>query len=170
MQLNDDQWGHLLAVASEHAHSRLAGSPHLADDVVSVVMRKMRAATRTPEPDALDAYVERTVAHEIAAHFRRLNSAARGKGTARGLSDEDALLWFVAGGQAQNAGNHDVWLAVAATLDDRARELIRLMADGTKQSVIAERLGYANASVVKVTVNRLRTRLRNEFARRSASA
>ena len=54
--------------------------------------------------------------------------------------------------------------AVLSRLNDRQRDLILLSMDETlTHEQIAEALGYANADVVKATLNRLRKRLRDEF-------
>lgn len=49
--------------------------------------------------------------------------------------------------------------AVLALLNDRERELIQLVAEGTPQAEIAEIMGYGSADSVKTTLNRLRRKV-----------
>ena len=46
-------------------------------------------------------------------------------------------------------------------LTPRERELIQLVAQDSPQSEIAEIMGYANADSVKVTLNRIRKRIKD---------
>ena len=48
-----------------------------------------------------------------------------------------------------------------AMLTPRERELIQLVAEDTPQAEIAEIMGYANADSVKVTLNRIRTKIKD---------
>ena len=48
-----------------------------------------------------------------------------------------------------------------AMLNPRERELIQLVAEDTPQAEIAEIMGYANADSVKVTLNRIRKKIKD---------
>lgn len=60
--------------------------------------------------------------------------------------------------------------AVLALLNDRERELIQLVAEGTPQAEIAEIMGYRNAESVKTTLNRLRRKVLDAAERGGMSA
>ena len=51
--------------------------------------------------------------------------------------------------------------ALLAMLTPRERELVQLVAEDTPQAEIAEAMGYANADSVKVTLNRIRKKIRD---------
>ena len=51
-----------------------------------------------------------------------------------------------------------------AMLTPRERELVQLVAEDTPQSEIAEIMGYANADSVKVTLNRIRKKIKDGAA------
>ena len=69
-------------------------------------------------------------------------------------------------------GRSSSWVAIfreqagvlLAMLTPRDRELIQLVAEDTPQADIAEIMGYANADSVKVTLNRIRKKIKDGAA------
>ena len=100
-----------------------------------------------------------TVAGNLCVNLARSQRGARPQ-----IDDDDpgALNRFL-------LGRSSSWIAIVqeqagvllAMLTPRDRELIQLVAEDTPQSEIAEIMGYANADSVKVTLNRIRKKIKD---------
>ena len=82
------------------------------------------------------------------------------------MDDDDgprALSRFLLGGNPTSLGAivREQAGVLLAMLNPRERELVQLVAEGTPQSEIAEIMGYANADSVKVTLNRIRKKIKD---------
>jgi RNA polymerase sigma-70 factor (ECF subfamily) len=94
-------------------------------------------------------------------------SLARSPGRPQSEPDDDdgprALNRFLLRGSASSQGA--IARAQASTLlamlSPRERELVQLVAEDTSQAEIAEIMGYANADSVKVTLNRIRKKIKD---------
>lgn len=174
---HDNSWEALLEFAEREAGRQTADSL-LAEEVAATVIKKLVIRETEIAPEARRAWLRTAVRNELIDLRRR---AHVGSNEARhiALPDDSAL-------QMKREGSRRRWLAnspsseaiwrererrmesiaghVLSRLNDRQRELILLSMDETlTHEQIAEALGYANADVVKVTLNRLRKRLRDEF-------
>ena len=100
-----------------------------------------------------------TVAGNLCVNLARSQRGARPQ-----MDDDDpgALNRFL-------LGRSSSWVAIVreqagvllAMLTPRERELIQLVAEETPQADIAEIMGYANADSVKVTLNRIRKKIKD---------
>lgn len=82
------------------------------------------------------------------------------------LEDEDgprALNQFLLQGNPTSLGAilREQAGVLLTMINPRERELIQLIAEDTPQAVIAEIMGYANADSVKVTLNRIRKKIKD---------
>ena len=94
---------------------------------------------------------------------------ARSPGRRQAEMDEDdgprALNRFLLGSSSSwGAIVREQAGVLLAMLTPRERELIQLVAEDTPQSEIAEIMGYANADSVKVTLNRIRKKIKDGAA------
>lgn len=159
MHVSDGLHAQLLEVARQRSRQRMGAANPLVEDVADGVMQRFVVEDGELPGEALEVRVQRMVDLAVASHFRRQTTRLRGNGSG-GASDVEALRLFVLGDLNDAGHGPEVWQALNARLDERQRALVRQMAEGVSQRRIAEELGYANAAVVKVTVNRLRVRLR----------
>ena len=91
---------------------------------------------------------------------------ARSPGRRQAEMDEDdgprALNRFLVGSSSSwGAIVREQAGVLLAMLTPRERELVQLVAEDTPQSEIAEIMGYANADSVKVTLNRIRKKIKD---------
>ena len=91
---------------------------------------------------------------------------ARSPGRRQAEMDEDdgprALNRFLLGSSSSwGAIVREQAGVLLAMLTPRERELVQLVAEDTPQSEIAEIMGYANADSVKVTLNRIRKKIKD---------
>jgi RNA polymerase sigma-70 factor (ECF subfamily) len=96
-------------------------------------------------------------------------SLARSPGRRQAEMDDDdgprALNRFLLGSSSSwGAIVREQAGVLLAMLTPRERELIQLVAEDTPQSEIAEIMGYANADSVKVTLNRIRKKIKDGAA------
>ena len=117
------------------------------------------------EPGSIDnpAAWANTVASNLCA------SLARSPGRRQADMDDDddprALNRFLLGSSSSwGAIVREQAGVLLAMLTPRERELIQLVAEDTPQSEIAEIMGYANADSVKVTLNRIRKKIKDGAA------
>jgi RNA polymerase sigma-70 factor (ECF subfamily) len=93
-------------------------------------------------------------------------SLARSPGRRQAEMDDDdgprALNRFLLGGNPTSLGAilREQAGVLLTMINARERELIQLVAEDTPQSEIAEIMGYANADSVKVTLNRIRKKIK----------
>ena len=174
---HDNSWEALLAFAEREAGRQTVDSL-LAEEVAATVIKKLVIRETEIAPEARRAWLRTAVRNEL-IDLRRRAHVGSNEPRHIALPDDSAL-------QAKREGSRRRWLAnspsseaiwrereqrmesiaghVLSRLNDRQRDLILLSMDETlTHEQIAEALGYANADVVKVTLNRLRKRLRDEF-------
>ena len=137
-------------------HSR--PSPQDVEDIAQETVARFAKQ----EPGSIDnpAAWANTVAGNLCA------SLARSPGRRQADMDDDddprALNRFLLGSSSSwGAIVREQAGVLLAMLTPRERELIQLVAEDTPQSEIAEIMGYANADSVKVTLNRIRKKIKD---------
>ena len=173
----DNSWPALLEFAEREAGRQTTDSL-LAEEVAATVIKKLVIREADIAPEARRAWLRTAVRNEL-IDLRRRAHVGSNEPRHIALPDDAAV-------QAKREGSRRRWLAnspsseaiwrererrvesvaghVLSRLNDRQRELILLsMDESLTHEQIAEALGYANADVVKTTLNRLRKRLRDEF-------
>ena len=132
-------------------------SPQDVEDVAQETVA--RFAKQEPGSIENPAAWANTVAGNLCVNLARSQRGARPQ-----MDDHDpgALNRFL-------LGRSSSWVAIVreqagvllAMLTPRERELIQLVAEDTPQAEIAEIMGYANADSVKVTLNRIRKKIKD---------
>jgi RNA polymerase sigma-70 factor (ECF subfamily) len=132
-------------------------SPQDVEDIAQETVA--RFAKQEPGSIENPAAWANTVAGNLCVNLARSQRGARPQ-----MDDDDpgALNRFL-------LGRSSSWGAIVreqagvllAMLNPRERELIQLVAEDTPQSEIAEIMGYANADSVKVTLNRIRKKIKD---------
>ena len=132
-------------------------SPQDVEDVAQETVA--RFAKQEPGSIENPAAWANTVAGNLCVNLARSQRGARPQ-----MDDHDpgALNRFL-------LGRSSSWVAIVreqagvllAMLTPRERELIQLVAEDTPQAEIAQIMGYANADSVKVTLNRIRKKIKD---------
>ena len=132
-------------------------SPQDVEDVAQETVA--RFAKQEPGSIENPAAWANTVAGNLCVNLARSQRGARPQ-----MDDDDpgALNRFL-------LGRSSSWVAIVreqagvllAMLTPRERELIQLVAEDTPQAEIAQIMGYANADSVKVTLNRIRKKIKD---------
>lgn len=157
----------LLEAARAQARERLVIESQLVDYIAQAAVRELTAAHPDADASQLLQLMPVRIERVIAVYFRKQRAQLRDRGPAS-TSDGEALEYFVLGAlDGASPQQHDVWHEMFTALSPMHQKLVRLMCDGVPQTAIADHVGYANADVVKVTVSRLRTKLRHEFVSRA---
>lgn len=175
--MDDALWRELMDFA-EHEARRQTADRYLAEDVAALTMKKLLAQESRIAPEARRTWVRTVIQRTIIDHHRR-NHTAGGGDRLRDLPDDAEIAakrphsgrrWvgnspsLAAMAHQREARVGEVAQHVLSSLNDRQRQLLVLSAQPSlSHEEIAETLGYASAAVVKVTLNRLRKRLRDEF-------
>ena len=135
-------------------------SPQDVEDIAQETVA--RFAKQEPGSIENPAAWANTVAGNLCVNLARSQRGARPQ-----MDDDDpgALNRFL-------LGRSSSWVAIVreqagvllAMLTPRERELIQLVAEDTPQAEIAQIMGYANADSVKVTLNRIRKKIKDGAA------
>ena len=134
-------------------------SPQDVEDIAQETVA--RFAKQEPGSIENPAAWANTVAGNLCVNLAR---SQRGEGPEMDDNDgADALERFlVYGTRSSRAGIALEQTGILlAMLNPRERELVQLVAEDTPQADIAEIMGYANADSVKVTLNRIRKKIRD---------
>ena len=148
---------HHAATTRARSHSSRP-SPQDVEDVAQETVA--RYAKQEPGSIENPAAWANTVAGNLCVNL------ARSPGRRQAEMDEDdgprALNRFLLGSSSSwGAIVREQAGVLLAMLTPRERELIQLVAEDTPQSEIAEIMGYANADSVKVTLNRIRKKIKD---------
>ena len=134
-------------------------SPQDVEDIAQETVA--RFAKQEPGSIENPAAWANTVAGNLCVNLAR---SQRGEGPEMDDNDgADALERFlVYGTRSSRAGIALEQTGILlAMLNPRERELVQLVAEDTPQADIAEIMGYANADSVKVTLNRIRKKIKD---------
>ena len=135
-------------------------SPQDVEDIAQETVA--RYAKQEPGSIENPAAWANTVAGNLCASLARSQRGARPP-----IDDDDprALNRFLLGSSSSwGAIVREQAGVLLAMLTPRERELIQLVAEETPQADIAEIMGYANADSVKVTLNRIRKKIKDGAA------
>jgi RNA polymerase sigma-70 factor (ECF subfamily) len=135
-------------------------SPQDVEDIAQETVA--RYAKQEPGSIENPAAWANTVAGNLCASLPR----SPGRRRPADMDDDDgprALNRFLLGGNPTSRGAivREQAGVLLAMLTPRERELIQLVAEDTPQADIAEIMGYANADSVKVTLNRIRKKIKD---------
>lgn len=175
--MDDAEWRALMDFAEREARRQTADA-YLAEDVAALTMKKLLAQESSIAPEARRTWVRTVIQRTIIDQHRR-NHTAGGGDRLRGLPDDSEIAakrphsgrrWVGNSPSMENIARQreerlgEVAKRLLSGLNDRQRQLLLLASEESfTHEQIAEALGYASADVVKVTLNRLRKRLRDEF-------
>ena len=134
-------------------------SPQDVEDIAQETVA--RYAKQEPGSIENPAAWANTVAGNLCVNLAR---SQRGEGPEMDDNDGPEALerFLVYGTRSSRAGIAIMQTGILlAMLTPRERELIQLVAEDTPQADIAEIMGYANADSVKVTLNRIRKKIKD---------
>jgi RNA polymerase sigma-70 factor (ECF subfamily) len=137
-------------------------SPQDVEDIAQETVA--RYAKQEPGSIENPAAWANTVAGNLCVNLAR---SQRGAGPEMDYNDGPrALSRFLLGGNPTSLGAivREQAGVLLAMLNPRERELVQLVAEDTPQAEIAEIMGYANADSVKVTLNRIRKKIKDGAA------
>ena len=134
-------------------------SPQDVEDIAQETVA--RFAKQEPGSIENPAAWANTVAGNLCVNLAR---SQRGEGPEMDDNDGPEALerFLVYGTRSSRAGIAIMQTGILlAMLTPRERELVQLVAEDTPQADIAEIMGYANADSVKVTLNRIRKKIKD---------
>ena len=137
-------------------------SPQDVEDIAQETVA--RVAKQEPGSIENPAAWANTVAGNLCVNLAR---SQRGEGPELDDNDGPEALerFLVYGTRSSRAGIAIMQTGILlAMLTPRERELVQLVAEDTPQADIAEIMGYANADSVKVTLNRIRKKIKDGAA------
>lgn len=145
-------------------------TPQDAEDVAQqALIRLVQQDPRPPNPDAWITMTTQWLVLDLRkANRRRARPAAAGDVAEIDVGGREALERFVADGvpasfPADADAAERIWQQLEQQLKPKELEILALVVDGVLYDEIARRLGYKNADTVKVTVSRIRRKLRGKF-------
>lgn len=149
--------------AVQVASRRLKGAEG-AEDLAQDVMLKLWSMDGRPENT--EAWITRAITNLAIDDWRAEKRKAEHV-EHREIRDREAVEHFLRmqGASASYAAMHSlaveqIWEELQNTLSERELRVLRLTASGHTNTEIAEELGYAGPDSVKVTVSRIRTKVR----------
>jgi len=141
-----------------------------AEDIAQqALIRLLRQDPRPPNPDAWITMTTQWLVLDLRkANRRRARPAAAGDVAEIDVGGREAVERFVADGvPASYPVDADavdrIWHQLEQRLSPRELEVLALVVEGVAYDEIAGQVGYKNADTVKVTVNRIRKKLRDDF-------
>lgn len=172
MNLTDDQWARVYAVAAREARRALR-DPVMAEDVAAMTVERMLEAPAVLPDDRIEAYARTVVRNLLVDKGRRVQRGA----TAEAVADDELEAGMGIFGLALHGKDPlakvlkserirrriDLARRIFDSLNDRERALVELSLAGATAAEIADELGYASAATVRVTHMRIRQRLEVEF-------
>lgn len=180
---SDDEWGQLINVIFRQACTLTNHDKQAAGDLTDDVIVRLLETNPTIGVGRVDAYVRTMTRNLFAEQHRRANAAYRAGGAVlldpSDLAELTVTNFFQQRKYATSPSERlirqemrmqieSAYRAMIAQLPKRKSELLRLATEGKSHQEIANKLGYASASVVKTTLSRLyrelRTRFQHEYA------
>ena len=166
------QWRSALEAARRAARS-LGADESLADEVAAIAVKRIWSRYDQLAPKDLDAYAAQT-ARRVLVDLRRRQARVRKQPLPQEWEEATAIgAAFVKPGPSRSRTQLERWAATVhitdemlATLSARHRALLLLDLEGVPAAQMAQRLGYASANSVRVSLHRIYARLREEFGGR----
>lgn len=177
MELSPQQWEMVRQVAQRVARPIVRDEETAADVAAETVARLLDSSVDLADDGALRAFTI-VAARNAATDVVRQQERAREGRALEDLRDDElqsvrtllglaALSTSPSSAFARNErAQRQIAVAgqILATLTPQQVRLLQLAADEVPAEQIAEQLGYASAGVVRVTLHRLKARLRADFA------
>jgi RNA polymerase sigma factor (sigma-70 family) len=173
MELTDQQWLDVRKVAEAKAMQMTHGDAARSEDIASIVIEKLLVRDVEIQPGKLNAYVREMVKNTYLDQKAKQNAAYRGGPSFKHPMDEEihGIAELVAGifkyglmtsgpsAKVIRREREDARLAayeeILASLPEKKRQMVRMAAEGRSHKEIAQELGYANAGVVKSSLQRV---------------
>jgi RNA polymerase sigma factor (sigma-70 family) len=186
MELTDEQWTQVRAVAEAKAMQMTHGDHVRSQDLAAAVVERLLMSQAEIADGRLSAYVREMVKNAYLDQRAKQDAAYRGGPSLKHPMDEEihAIAAEVAGvfqysllskspsakflRREQDDARAAAYQEILASLPERKRSLVRMAAEGYSHKDIAQALGYANAGVVKTTLHRVYKDIRERFDLRAS--
>lgn len=181
MDLSDEQWADVMDVARKKALAMTHGQQARAEDLAGTVIERLFAYPGTVDPSKLRAFVRKMTQNAYLDQEAKIHAAYRGGPSLKHPMDENihaladeigGVYRFALHASSPSAAlvrrersdeRRQAYLDILESLPDKQRQLVEMSARDVPQAEIARALGYANAAVVKSTLQRVYKRIRLQY-------